>query len=383
MRDCYKESIFDGVNLEEHIRNRLIGVWGTGKSSKNISNVICKVNRFDFSFFDNAVEKQGTIYQGKKILSPKIIDKNWYIFVCSNYYEEISKQLRTYGLREVHDYIDAKEIDFYIFREKYKDAPKVPRITSSVLREIEEQLYQLPIEIVTIDWMNSNLFLKFEEKLGFQDIYGKGKNKRYKRKIEEYYIVDKILGFDEYKKGDKYIDVGACSSPYVINLRNRGIEAYAVDLDESLYKYDYYIQEDATHTSFFDNSIKGISAQSSFEMFVGNADIELIKEIARVLVKGGKAVILPLYLHKQYLSTVSPIYYNSGNADEDSVECIRTDCGNAIYLSRFYDVKHLKERIIDTAKRMGLECKIYILPNEWVECDDFVYMKYILELIKN
>lgn len=122
--------------------------------------------------------------------------------------------------------------------------------------------------------------------------------------------------------------------------------------------------------------------QSSFEMFAGDADIKFIKEGARVLEKGGKIVILPLYLHNQYLSTVSPNYYGSGVADEYSKECVRTDCRGNIPFARFYDLKAFDERVLKTARQYGLTPLIYVLPQDLVEKDGFVYLKFILSLEK-
>ena len=96
----------------------------------------------------------------------------------------------------------------------------------------------------------------------------------------------------------------------------------------------------------------------------------------------GKLIIIPLYLHEKYISSVSPTYYKKGTADEESFECIRTDCRGGLEIGRFYDIKAFKRRVLDIAEKYGLIAKVYILPNELVECDSFVYLKFILVLEK-
>ena len=79
---------------------------------------------------------------------------------------------------------------------------------------------------------------------------------------------------------------------------------------------------------------------------------------------------------------VSPSCYGMGLADENSLEVIRTDCRDALPMSRYYSVEGLEERLLGRAKQWGLVYKIYILPDDIVEKDEFVYLKYILELQK-
>lgn len=196
----------------------------------------------------------------------------------------------------------------------------------------------------------------------------------------EYYCAEKLLKFETWKKDEIYVDVGACGSPFAKYLRERKkINAWAMDLEKG--KYDelpYYIQEDATRMHFDDGEVSAISLQSAFEMFLKNGDSDLLREAGRVLRVGGKFIVLPLYMHNQYLSTVSPNYYHTGTADEGSLECIRLDCRGGLPMARFYSVSALKERILGQAAKCGLRPKVYSLPQSCVEKDEFVYLKFIL-----
>lgn len=69
-------------------------------------------------------------------------------------------------------------------------------------------------------------------------------------------------------------------------------------------------------------------------------------------------------------------------ADEKSMECIRTDCRGNLSFARFYNVDALNERILKPAAEYGLTALIYALPQNLVEKDQFVYLKFILVLEK-
>ncbi len=296
--------------------------------------------------------------------------------------QEVIEKLDEMGFSDLEDYINMSELEYYDALIRYKNIPRVPEVTFDVLKDIENSLRE---RVLCEDVKNfdKNEFDNFEKDLDFGREYNKDKNRRYKRKIMEFYFAYKLLGFEKWNAEDLYIDIGAAASPYVQYLRKKGINAWAIDLKKGKYgNLSYYLVEDATHTHFANHSVTGMSAQSAFEMFVGNADIEFVKEAARILKSGGKAIIAPLYMHEQHLSTVSPNYYHKGFADEGSFECIRTDCRGGVPIGRFYNVDQLNQRVLITAHEFGLDTKIYILPDEIVEKDDFVYLKFILELSK-
>lgn len=374
--------------IKKYIKNlalkKRIGIFGTGDKSVIAEKFLKEIGINEFVYFDNNQQKtQYKIWKSKPILSPSQIKEDYFVIISTVFFGEVEQQLKLLGLKELENFIDIFDIEYYDSLLKYKDAPKVPDIEYSDLQILENDLKKY-IDIETIDWFDENEFQKYENELNFQMIYNKESNRRYRRKIMEYFFVDRILEFSKWNKQDIYIDVGAAGSPFVKYLReNKYISAYALDLNKGMYdELFYYVQEDATKMHFKNNEVKAISMQSSFEMFIGSADIDFIVEAARVLRKRGRIIISPLYLHKQYLSTVSPDYYHAGYADEGSLECIRTDCRGNIPLGRFYNIEALNKRVLETAKKCGLFPKIYSLPQRLVEKDGFVYLKFILSLEK-
>lgn len=378
MTDCIKEYV------KSKASEKRIGIFGTGAMANIAEKLLYEYGIDEYVFFDNDVRKwnKGGL-DTIAILSPTEITKNDFILVSTVHFQEIRRQLDGMGLKEWDNYIWSLELDYYDAALRYKDAPRVPAINCFDLEEIEHELNRY-VAVERINWFDEEEFRSYEEKLGFQKIYDKSNNRRYRRKIMEYFMVEKLLQFDKWDGSSIYVDIGAAGSPFAKYLREkRGIAAYASDLNKGVYDgLPYYIQEDATKMHWEDSQVSAISMQSAFEMFVGNADMDFIREVARVLKKGGKVIICPLYMHKKYLSTVSPNYYHAGLADEGSLECIREDCRGCIPLGRFYNVEALNRRVLENAKQCGLKPMIYSLPLALVERDEFVYLKFILELEK-
>lgn len=363
-------------------RNRKVGIWGTGKKSaeaiKAAENAGIEIN----AFIDNDESRWQSLFNNKRVLSPAEISKEWYILIGVGYSTHVISQLNEMGFVEGEDFIAVLEEGFYEALNKHKDAPRVPCITADILANITNEIMRrIPYEHVT--WFDEEEFYKFEEKFDVSILYNKKYSRRYRRKLMEYFCAYHYVKQMNWNKQDVFIDMAGGSSPFAKFLREQEqIRAYSIDLCKSQYHYlDYYIQGDGAHTDFDDDSVTAVSIQSSFETFPGDLDRKIVKEIARILKPGGKAFICPLYMHEKQLS-VSPSCYGTGLADENSFEVLRTDCRDALPMSRYYSVEGLEERLLGKAKEWGLAYKIYILPDNIVEKDDFVYFKYILELQK-
>ncbi len=370
---------------------RKIAIWGAGELSSVAEEILNQLNISDYIYIDSSSSKQNKLYKEKKVIASEMISKKYYILVSTIFFPEISADLHTKGYRELEDYVSALEPDYYEALLINDKAPRVPEINVEILNHLERDLRANAV-CEDIDWFDEEEFIEYEKSLGFIGTYKRAYDliweqkpySRYRRKIMEYYFVDKLLGFAQWDSGEIYLDLGAQASPFARYLREkRGIKAYGIDLAKSIYAdLGYYLQEDVTDLHFSDNSVRAMSAQSAYETFTGTIDSRMIQEASRVLEPGGKFIILPLYMHEKYLSTVSPTYYGKGTADEGSYECIRTDCRGDLAIGRFYDIAALKRRVLNVAEKFGLKTTVYILPNKLVECDSFVYLKFILMLQK-
>ena len=187
-----------------------------------------------------------------------------------------------------------------------------------------------------------------------------------------------------YGSTDIYVDIAAAGSPWAQALRERkNINAYAIDLCEigKAYRHlDYYRVENATSSTFANDSISGASLHCAYEMFVGKDDTNLVKELARILKPGGKVVILPLYLHTHYCAYSTPEYFGKGYSDPNAGEYVRLDC-YGVPSSRKYDPLKLKERVLDPILAAGLHYKLSVLrnKNKFGKC---IYCHFILEIEK-
>lgn len=271
---------------------------------------------------------------------------------------------------------------WYMYVNKNAEMYRSP--THGELSEIEASLASAGIAVCPF-MVDAGDFQAFLDKELFPDSYRHGKSAGvWTEKMLEHYISYKLLGLDKYASGDIYVDVAASGSPWAKVLRERlGIEAYAIDLEMACKEYEslpYYEKMDATQMEFEDSSVSGMSLQCAYEMFAGDSDIRFINEVSRVLKRGGKVIINPLYMHTHYCGYASPDCYGKGYADEGAKEYIRPDIMR-IPFSRKYNVPMLQKRVLDTIAGRGMSYTMYALNNKQ-EIDDSIYLHFILEINK-
>ena len=201
-------------------------------------------------------------------------------------------------------------------------------------------------------------------------------------KLLEHYIAKDLLGLDFFASSDLYVDIAACGSPWAAILREKlEIKAYANDLAPvpEMYKaLPFYISEDATHSSFSNESVKGASLQCAYEMFTGDSDIRLIHELKRILAPGDKAVIAPLYTHTHYCAYSTPEYFGKGHSDPRAKEYLRVEY-HGVPSSRKYDSVELKKRVLDPITALGMSYRLHVLRNKQVFCEG-IYCHFVLEI---
>ena len=171
----------------------------------------------------------------------------------------------------------------------------------------------------------------------------------------------------EFGPQDVYVDVAACASPWAQTLRERShLSSFAIDLAPVGAAYrdlPYYRMENATRTRFTDQSVRGASLHCAYEMFLGDDDTRFISELARILKPGGKAVILPLYMHTHHCAYATPEYFGRGHADPGAKEYVRLDC-YGVPSSRKYDAKILHRRVLLPIKQAGLSYRLLAVRNK-------------------
>lgn len=267
---------------------------------------------------------------------------------------------------------------------RVRHAPRYQNPTPPELEQIERDLSALGVK-VTDYFPSCEAFRAFQTENYFpEDYLGGRSNSVWTEKVLEHWISSERLGLFGYSPTDVYVDVAAASSPWAHALRTRkGIDSYAIDLEKVASDYcdlPYYRVENATETRFPDASVKGASLHCAYEMFLGNDDVCFIAETARVLAPGGKAVILPLYLHTHYCAYSTPEYFGKGHSDPRAKEYVRLDCGG-VPSSRKYDAATLKSRVLDAIAAKGMRYELLALRNK-AELGEGVYCHFILEIHK-
>lgn len=203
----------------------------------------------------------------------------------------------------------------------------------------------------------------------------------YLEKMLEHFVAWDFLAFgkSEYMP---YIDVAAGMSPWAHMLRLHGYKSFAVDLavPQEHARLGYYLQEDATQTYFGDETIGSVSLQCAYEMFAGTADMDLLKELGRILKPGGRAVISPLYTHTHACFYQTPEWYGRLSGDAGATAYVRRDSWG-VPASRKYSPDTLHSRVCQTADRYGLVATVHALRNK-AEIGPGIYLHFILVLDK-
>lgn len=262
-----------------------------------------------------------------------------------------------------------------------------PRVT-----RIPPRLSWRSLSVTCTVWASASMitrppeqFAQFQAEQWFPPNYHGGQASGvWDEKLLEHWIAGERLGLAEFGADDIYVDVAAASSPWARTLRERrGLSAFAIDLapvGEAYRDLPYYRAENATQSSFADHSVRGVSLHCAYEMFMGNDDTQLIVELARILKPGGKAVILPLYMHTHYCAYATPDYFGKGYSDPDAKEYIRFDC-YGIPSSRKYDAATLQRQVLEPVQAAGLHYRLLALRNKEALGSN-IYCHFILEITR-
>ena len=267
---------------------------------------------------------------------------------------------------------------------RLRDAPRYFNPSEDELSLIENDLLRLGISIVDYS-PPPDQYILFKAGNWFPLNYHGGiASGVWDEKLLEHWIAANLLDLWKYRKHDVYVDIAACDSPWAKTLRERlGLAAYAIDMSPVGFKYrdlSYYRSENATATAFDDGQVMGASLQCAFEMFMNEDDQNLIPEFARILAPGGKAIILPLYMHTHWCAYSTPEYYGKGYSDASAKEYLRADC-DGLPSSRKYDAQRLIDRVLVPIQESGMRYTLRVLRNK-VVFGKGVYCHFILEIEK-
>lgn len=263
--------------------------------------------------------------------------------------------------------------DYYyeaIREPKVKSA--VPRINNEI---IIEELKKKDFNVIDfkINVLNYRQYVNNAEYHEIQSSYGiGGKRNVFGEKSLEHYLAAKLLNLS---KNDVYIDIANAYSPVPeIYRKLYGCKVYSQDLVFKKGIHGNTIGGDAGNMPVTNGFATSMALHCSFEHFEQDADIRFIKEASRVLTRGGKLCILPLYFSEKYAIQTDPSMLPKGNPFFESDAILYCAKGYGNRHGRFYDIPHFITRVVNNLN--DLKLTIYVVQNE-KEVDSSCYVKFI------
>ena len=293
------------------------------------------------------------------------------------------QKIREYGFRDSLNIAWKRKVLGPYLKRKWRSVPQYSGPTEEELIAIEARLSELGIPVTPLN-VDERAFDEFKRAIAFPgDYHGGPQGPVWEEKLLEYMIAYRLCELSEFSDADIYIDIAGAASPWATLLRNIGITAYSVDLKvpRKFKHLEYYLERNAICTNFKPDSVRSTSLQCAFEMFIGDSDGKLIDELGRILVPGGKAVIVPLYLHTHHCGYSSPEYFGKGHADSGSVQYMRTQ-GWGVPFSRKYSPDTLISRVLTRVRNNGMYFKIFKVENK-ERFGSNVYCHFVMEIVKN
>ena len=248
--------------------------------------------------------------------------------------------------------------------------PHDPEIQKEIVEELKKESFE--VMNYEIDLNDYKDYINKAEYPKFPDYYKGGKAYKFKEKSLEHYLAAKLLNLSEE---DIYIDVASRISPTPeIYHKIFGCRTYRQDLIFQEGIQGNTIGGDASHMLVEEGFATKMALHCSFEHFEGNSDIGFIKEASRVLKKGGKLCILPLYLFNKYAIQTDPAALPKGGITFESDATLYCAKGWRYRHGRFYDIQHLVNRIRNNL--INLKLTIYVIENE-KDVDPTCHIKFI------
>ena len=235
-----------------------------------------------------------------------------------------------------------------------------PLLDTQIITQLTQQ--QITNNSYTI---NNEKFVDYLTKVNYpKDYFGNKERKEdtFIEKAMEHFVSIELL---QPLRDKVVIDIGAANSPFsaILKTHYEVKKAYAQDLVFKEIIERNIIGGKASKLPFGDGSVDALTLHCALEHFEGTNDVDFFKEAERVLKKGGKCIVLPLYLASEYTIHLDPVsnilkfYHTDITDDKDAV--VRY-CDSKQHFSRHYNVNTFKKRIVDVT---NLDAEILYVKN--------------------
>ena len=163
----------------------------------------------------------------------------------------------------------------------------------------------------------------------------------------EHFLAAELLGL---APGQVCLDIASRHSPAPdIYERLHGAEMYTQDLVYRPGVHGRRIGGSASRLPLRDGFADAMVLHNAFEHFEGDADIDFIREAARVLKPGGRLCILPLFLYTEYAIQTDPAALTGTWPPFDPGARLWCARGWRDRHGRFYDAARLRSRLLANA----------------------------------
>ena len=164
------------------------------------------------------------------------------------------------------------------------------------------------------------------------------------KKMLEFFFSYKIL---EPAETDVFLDLAGGAYSYIpsLSVKEKIIhDQHTPEHLRALFGDDVrFLSSDAGDIELPSSSVDKISSHHAFEHFEGDSDIECIREIQRLLSKGGKCCLVPIFLTGKYVEATNTLDRGK-QYDRRSIRVIDPTFRSSY--TRFYDIQALEERVI-------------------------------------
>jgi SAM-dependent methyltransferase len=249
-----------------------------------------------------------------------------------------------------------KAIPFFPFIPKYVNGRRVksgfvsaehlenPALDDRLVEDLQRA--GIPVRPYRIDITGYAAYLRMAHYP--RSYHGGSGSKKYSflEKSLEHYVSATLL---QLSADDMFMDIASRHSPFYRIVKEiwNPKTVYRQDLAFPEGIHGDTIGGTAGHLPLLDRSITKATLHCSLEHFEGDSDMELFREMSRVLAPEGLLCILPFYIAQEYTIHTDPIYdlfFGRGLRFDPEAQ-IRYCSWNNRH-SRHYDVEHLEKRII-------------------------------------